>query len=179
MRSQIQRRSGLFKQIKRHTRIHKRAKQHVAADAGEALQISDSHGNEILPTRRAASALLPAAPHSRTRNENPYNRASRTGTLPSAIQSRSYPSFQRSAPAPVLPAQSPPVPTLRGAGREIRENPIGADSLHRARPAPALRGSRCDHIPRATTGTERRGAPKACSPRLSPASRSSALLTPP
>ena len=41
--------SCLFKQGKGHARIYKRAKQHVAADAGEALQISDSHGNEIVP----------------------------------------------------------------------------------------------------------------------------------
>ncbi len=84
--------SCLFKQGKRHARIHERAKQHVAADAGEALQISDSHGNEIVPMRRAASALLPAAPHSRIRNETPCNRASRTGSLPFATPRRSCPS---------------------------------------------------------------------------------------
>ena len=49
MRAEIQRGRCFFEQGKRHARIHKRAKQHVAADAGEALQISDSHGNEIVP----------------------------------------------------------------------------------------------------------------------------------
>ena len=50
----IERRSRLFKQRKRHARIHKRAKQHVAADAGEAFQISDSHELKL---------YLCAAPH--------------------------------------------------------------------------------------------------------------------
>lgn len=66
----VQCRSGLFEQGKGHARVDKGAEQHVAADAGEALQISDSHGNEIVPTHRAASALQPAAPRSKTRNEN-------------------------------------------------------------------------------------------------------------
>ena len=88
----VERNCCLFKQGKRYARIHKRAKQHVAADAGEALQISDSHGNEIVPTRRAATAHQPAALRSRTRNENLCNRASRTGSLPFATPRRSCPS---------------------------------------------------------------------------------------
>ncbi len=84
--------SCFFKQGKRHARIDERAKQHVAADAGEALQISDSHGNEIVPMRRVASALLPAALRSRTRNENPWCRVSRTGSPPFATPLRSGPS---------------------------------------------------------------------------------------
>lgn len=71
MRANVQRGSRFLKQRKGHACVDKRAKQHVAADAGEALQISDSHGNEIVPTRRAASALQPAGLRSRTLNENP------------------------------------------------------------------------------------------------------------
>ena len=50
----VQRCSRFLKESEGYTRIDKCAEQHVAADAGEALQISDSHGNEIVPTRRAA-----------------------------------------------------------------------------------------------------------------------------
>src|SRR6476646_6217845 len=75
--SDVQLRRRLFEQGKRNARVDKSAEQHVAADAGEALQISDSHGNEIVPTRRAASVLQPAAPRSKTRNENLWCRVSR------------------------------------------------------------------------------------------------------
>jgi len=53
-RTYVERRGRLFKQGKRHARIYKRAKQHVAADAGETLQISDSHELKL---------YLCAAPH--------------------------------------------------------------------------------------------------------------------
>ena len=43
MRANVQRSSRFLEQGKRHACIDKRAEQHVAADAGEALQISDSH----------------------------------------------------------------------------------------------------------------------------------------
>src|ERR1700733_7888638 len=77
MRANVQRGSRLLEQGKGHARVDKRAKQHVAADAGEAPQISDSHGNKSVPMPPAASGLPPAAPHSKTRSENLCNRASR------------------------------------------------------------------------------------------------------
>jgi hypothetical protein len=44
-RAYIQRRSRLSQSFKGNACIDKRAEQHVAADAGEALQISNSHAS--------------------------------------------------------------------------------------------------------------------------------------
>ena len=46
-RAYVQRCSRLGKGVEWHARIDKRAKQHVAANAGEALQISNSHRIEF------------------------------------------------------------------------------------------------------------------------------------
>ena len=44
-RAHVQRRCCFGKHLKRNARIDKRAQQHIAADAGEALQISNSHAS--------------------------------------------------------------------------------------------------------------------------------------
>ncbi len=75
-------RGSLFKHGKGHARIDERAEQHVAADAGKAIQIANSHWENckrrdqrapavvgaLLTTCRAASALRRAAQRSTTRN---------------------------------------------------------------------------------------------------------------
>jgi hypothetical protein len=47
-RTHIQRGSRLLKQAERNACIHKGAKQHIAADAGKALQVSNAHRSRIL-----------------------------------------------------------------------------------------------------------------------------------
>jgi hypothetical protein len=51
-RVNIQRRCSLRQQLKGNSRIDKGAKQHIAADAGEALKVSNSHRVVILNCRR-------------------------------------------------------------------------------------------------------------------------------
>ena len=73
-RPYVQRCSRLFKQHERHARIHKRAQQHVAADAGETLQISDSHELKL---------YLRAAPHQHVSRQH---RVQGPGTKTCAIE---------------------------------------------------------------------------------------------
>lgn len=63
-RTHIQRGSRLLKQAERSAGIHKGAKQHVAADAGKALQISNAHRSRIL------NGWLGAAPHENLRGKD-------------------------------------------------------------------------------------------------------------
>ena len=54
----IQRCGSLFDQRERNARVNERTEQHVAADAGKALKISDSHGSRCnyAPRRMRTSA---------------------------------------------------------------------------------------------------------------------------
>jgi len=51
-RANIQRSGSLGQQLKGNSRIHKGAKQHIAADAGKALKVSNSHRVVILNGRQ-------------------------------------------------------------------------------------------------------------------------------
>src|SRR5579864_2154411 len=42
-RPNVQRRDRLLEDLRRHPSIHQRPQEHVAADTGETIQISDSH----------------------------------------------------------------------------------------------------------------------------------------
>ena len=50
-RTNVQRSRGLRKASEGNARIHQRSQQHVAADAGKALQIANSHRKVILNCR--------------------------------------------------------------------------------------------------------------------------------
>src|ERR1700722_12274196 len=63
-RTHMQRLSRLLKQVEGNAGIHKGTKQHVAADAGKALQISNAHRSRIL------NGWLGAAPHENFRGKD-------------------------------------------------------------------------------------------------------------
>jgi len=56
-RANIERRRSILKHLERHARIHQRAKQHVAADSGKTLQVTDPHRFQILIGRGYAPRL--------------------------------------------------------------------------------------------------------------------------
>ena len=55
MRAHVQRGCSLRKSVKGDARIHKGAQQHIAAYAGKALKVSNSHSSVILYCRLRAA----------------------------------------------------------------------------------------------------------------------------